>query len=165
MNGKGAPPGIELSSTPGLVVDGDPVPISAHEVLELVREEFAHQGEVLPGDDKLVVLAQVATGYLRTCPLPESVTPQGQTICVAAFVTACLGWWTRDVGGFGRIATFLDDAFHQRETGVPPAAAMEMLLTVTTGLMRRRQVNPTHAAQLAMADWITSLYLAGRDDW
>lgn len=156
---------IDLSA-PGLLVTDDPVSVDATELLELVREEFAQQGDVIPCDEKLLALARVATGFLRTSPLLQSATPQGQIVVVQAFVATCLGWWTRDFGAYGKVAALLDDVFHQRETHVPDAATMDMLLALTVGLLRRRRIDANASvAQLAITDWLATLYLAGLEDW
>ncbi|HEY8514176.1 MAG TPA: hypothetical protein VIS07_01530 [Candidatus Binatia bacterium] len=66
---------------------------------------------------------------------------------------------------YGRVAALLDDVFHQREVALPTPAEMDQLHRLTVALMQRRSMPASHAAQLAMADWIASLYLAGSEDW
>jgi hypothetical protein len=165
MNGKEPSPGLDLGNLPGVLLDSDAAAISATDLMDLVKDEFQQQGEVPPCADKILVLSRVIAGYLRTCPLPECASLQGQSLAITSFVGACPPWWTRHSRDYGKLAALLDDVFHQREVGVPSAAAMEMLNGVTAGIMRSKRLPRTEAAQLAMADWIATLYLAGLEDW
>jgi hypothetical protein len=164
VNGKEPTAGFDLESLMGAFVETDPAAIRAADLVDVVRDEFEKQGEILPPEEKLLVLARVITGYARTSPLQAAVDDLTE-LAVTAFVTACPAWWTRDHGDYGKVAAFLDDALHQREITQPTSAAMDMLRGLTIGLMRRKQMPPTHAAQLAMTDWVAVLYLAGQDDW
>jgi len=164
VNGKEPTPGFDLESLMGVFVETDPAAIRAADLVEVVRDEFQRQGEILPPAEKLLVLARVIAGYARTSPLQTAVDDLTE-LAVTAFVTACPVWWTRDHCDYGKVAAFLDDALHQREVTLPTPAAMDLLHGLTIGLMRRKQMPRTHAAQLAMADWVAALYLAGQDDW
>lgn len=151
---------------PGVVVDANPVDVRASDLIGLVRTQFDEQGEIAPPEDHLFALARVAAGFLRTSPLRGNDTAEGQRQVVGSLVTVAFGWWTRDAGEYVHTAALLDDVFRQRETAVPDGAAMEMLLAVAVGLLRQRGIPPAaKRPQLAIADWIASLYLAGLDDW
>jgi hypothetical protein len=165
MNGKESSPGLDLGTQPGVLLETDPATISAADLVATVTDEFQLQGEVPPSDEKVLALARVIVGYLRTSPLPDSLSLTGQTVAVAAFVGACPAWWTRDFQDYGKLAALLDDVFHQREVEVPSMVVLDLLHGVTAGIMRRKRMPRTQAAQLAMADWMASLYLAGLDDW
>lgn len=164
-NVRSAHVGFDLA-IPGVVVNANPVDVHAAELVDLLRRQFDEQGELAPPDGHLVALARVAAGFLRTSPLPDASTTDGQHLVLQSLVTTAFGWWTRDPGEYVRVAALLDDVFRQRETPVPDRAAMEMLLTVAIGLLRRRGIPPhANAPQLAVADWLASLYLAGLEDW
>lgn len=151
---------------PGVVVDTNPVDVQAADLLDELRRQFVEQGELAPPDGHLLALARVAAGFLRTSPLPEASTADGQARALQSLVATAFGWWTRDSGQYVGVAALLDDVFRQRETPVPDGAAMEMLLTVAVGLLRQRRVPPhANAPQLAVADWLSALYLAGLEDW
>jgi len=165
MNGKEPSPGLDLGHVPGVLLESDAAAISADDLMHLVKDEFHEQGEVPPCAEKILVLSRVIAGYLRTCPLADCAGLEGQSVAIASFVAACPAWWTRDSRDYGKLAALLDDVFHQREAGLPSTVAMEMLHGVTAGIMRAKRLPRTQAAQLAMADWIATLYLAGRDDW
>lgn len=147
-------------------MDANPVDVQAAELVDALRRQFVAQGELAPSDGHLLALARVAAGFLRTSPLPDAATGEARRLAVQAFVTAALGWWVRERGEYGRVAGLLDDVFRQRETPVPDGDAMEMLLAVAVGLLRQRRVPPhANGAQLALADWLASVYLAGLEDW
>jgi hypothetical protein len=165
VKGKQSSSGVVLGAESGAGVNTDPVLVPADDLLDLVREEFTQQGDLVPGDDQVLVLARVVAGYLRTSPLPQLLSPGGEMVVAASFVGACLGWWTRDVGDYTRLAALLDDVFHQRESGRPSGPGMEILLALGAGIMRQRHLRASQPAQLAIADWIATLYLAGLDDW
>jgi hypothetical protein len=150
----------------GMMADATPIEVQAADLIEALREQFDAQGEIAPPDAHLLALGRVATGFLRTSPLAGDGTADGRRDVLRSFVATALGWWTRDHADDRGIDTLLHDVFHQRETPVPDAAAMELLVTVAAGLLRRRRI-PPHAAgpRLAIADWLASLYLAGLDDW
>ena len=157
--------GFDLAM-PGVVVDANPVDVQAADLLDVLRRQFDEQGELAPPDGHLLALARVAAGFLRTSPLPDTSTADGQRRALQSLVATAFGWWTRDPGEYVRVAALLDDVFRQRETAVPDRAAMEMLLTVAVGLLRQRRIPPeANAPQLAIADWLSSLYLAGLEDW
>jgi hypothetical protein len=165
VNGNDPSPGLALGALPGVRLEPDPASINAADLVDAVHDEFQRQGEIPPPPDKVLVIARVVTGHLRTCPLPDAASPQGQAIAVASFVGACPAWWTHDYREYGRLAALLDDVFRQREVGIPPPAAMDTLLGLVAGIMRRKQLPRSESAQLALADWIASLYLAGLDEW
>lgn len=165
VNAKTQSSGIVVAASPGVYVEGDPMLVSAPDLQDLVREEFAQQGDLVPSEEQVIVLSRVVAGYLRTSPLPHLRAPEGHLLVASSFVAACLGWWTRDVGDHDRLASLLEDVFHQRESGLPGTGPMEILIALGVGLLRQRQVAPSHPAQLAIADWIATLYLAGADDW
>lgn len=163
--GRTALVGLNLS-LPEMAVDPDPFELQATELMDLLREHFDQQGELAPPDPNLLALARVATGFLRTSPLPDTASEDGRRRVLQSLVATSLGWWTRDLGDYPRVAALLDDVFRQRETAVPDGAAMEMLVTVTTGVLRQRRIpSSAKAPQLAIADWLASIYLAGLDDW
>lgn len=164
-NGRTAHIAFDLA-IPGVVVDANPVDLQAADLLDLLRRQFDEQGELAPPDGHLLALARVAVGFLRTSPLPDTSSADGQRLVLRSLVATAFGWWTRDAGEYVRVAALLDDVFRQRETPVPDRAAMEMLLTVALGLLRQRRIPPhANAPQLAIADWLASLYLAGLEDW
>lgn len=165
MNGKEPSPGLDLGNLPGVLLETDAAAISATDLMDLVKDEFHQQGEVPPAEEKILALSCVIAGYLRTCPLPDCASLQGQSLAITSFVGACPAWWTRDSRDYGKLAALLDDVFHQREVGVPGAVVMEILHGVTAGIMRSKRLPRTEAVQLAMADWIATLYLAGQEDW
>lgn len=165
MSGKDPMLGLDLGTAPGILVDSDLPVITAADLIEPVKEEFQRQGEVAPADEKILVLARVIAGYLRTSPRVEDDGEHGRHLAVESFVGACPGWWLRDTGDYGKVAALLDDVFHQRDVAIPPAASMDMLHGITVGIMRRKRLPRGLAAQFAMADWVATLYLAGLDDW
>ena len=156
---------VDLAA-PALELDARPEHADARDLLDLIRDEVALQGEVVPSEERLLVVARVVAGYLRTSPLSYAATAQGRHLAVQAFVETTLGWWTRDVGDYGRVATPLDIVFQQRETAPPDPVTTDMLLAMTVGLLRQRQIGP-HATtlHLLVADWLVALYLAGHDPW
>jgi hypothetical protein len=158
-------PGFDLGAPPDLLLETDTTMISATDLLATIEKEFGQQGQVPPSGEKILTLARVIVGHLRTSPMPDSPSAEGQAMAVASFVAACPVWWTRDYSDYGKLAALLDDVFHQREVAVPARAAMDMLHGITAGIMRRKRLPGTDVAQLAMADWIAALYLAGLDDW
>lgn len=132
----------------------------------LLREQFAAQDERVPPDLQLVALARVATGFVRTSPVPGASSAEGQRVAARSFVLGACGWWTTDGTGDGRLSSLIDDAFHQREVPLPDPPARAMLIAIAVGLLRQRGIGPrAHAAQLAMVDWLAALYLAGSSDW
>lgn len=152
------PPSLELAARPAHA--------DARDLIELVRGELARHGEVVPPDEQLLVVARVVAGYLRTSPLPDGATTRVRLLAVQAFAATTFGWWTREVGDYRRVATPLEVVFHQRETPPPDAATMDMLLAMTVGLLRQRQIRPTESIlHLLVADWLVALYLAGHDPW
>ena len=163
--GRAADFGVALA-IPGVVVDSDLIDVRADQLIGPLRTQFAVQGEIVPPEEHLLALARIAAGFLRTSPLQGSATAEGRRQVVEALVATALGWWTRNPGEYVRTGPLLDDVFRQRETAVPDGAAMEMLLAVAVGLLRRRRIAPQSTGpQLAIADWLASLYLAGLDDW
>lgn len=165
MSGRTALVGTDLD-VPGMVVDAKPLEVHASSLIDALRRHFDEQGELAPPDGHLLALARVAAGFLRTSPLPDTTTEDGRRRVLQSLVAMAFGWWTRDPGDYARVAPLLDDVFRQRETSVPDGPAMEMLLTLAAGLLRQRHVPPqANAPQLAIADWLASLYLAGLDDW
>lgn len=165
MNGNDPSPGLALGALPGVRLEADPASINAADLVDEVHDEFHRQGEVPPGSDKILVIARVIAGHLRTCPLPDATSAEGQATAITSFVSACPAWWTHDYRNYGKLAALLDDVFHQREVAVPTPDAMDMLLALAAGIMRRKRLPRSDAAQLALADWIASLYLAGLDEW
>ncbi len=165
MSDRKVGPAVEPAG-PELGLDARPAHADARDLVDLVRDEFALQGDVVPSDAKLLVVARVAAGYLRTSPLPYAGTVQGQLMAVQSFVGTTLGWWTRELGEYSRVATPLDIVMHQRETRMPDTTTMDMLLAMTVGLLRQRQI-PADATSthLVVADWLVALYLAGHDAW
>jgi hypothetical protein len=120
----------------------------------------------VPPEAQLQALARVATGFLRTSPVPGMSAAGGQLLVAESFVIVALGWWTPSQNDYARVATLLDDAFHQRETPLPDSAASEMLRAITVGLLRQRSIAPhATAAQMAIVDWLAALYLAGSETW
>ncbi|MBM4245936.1 MAG: hypothetical protein FJ148_19385 [Deltaproteobacteria bacterium] len=157
--------GVDLAVL-GVVVDSDPVDAEPSNLVELARSQFGEQGELVPPEGHLLALARVAAGFLRTSPVPGGAAADAQRLVVQSFVHAAFGWWRRDPGEYVRLATLLDDVFRQREIRVPDGGTMEMLLAIAVSLLRRRRVPATAtSAQLAVADWLSSLYLAGLEDW
>ena len=157
--------GFDLALS-GTVMETMPMDVQAANLVDTLRGQFDAQGELAPSDGHLIALARVVAGFLRTSPLADAATEDGRLLVLQSFVATAFGWWTRDHGDDARIAALLDDVFRQRETPVPDAAALDMLVTVTSGLLRRRNIpSNANAPQLAIADWLASLYLAGLDDW
>ena len=162
---RAAPVGFDLALS-GTGMETMPIDVQAATLVDTLRGQFDAQGELAPSDGHLIALARVAAGFLRTSPLSDTATEDGTLSVLQSFVATTFGWWTRDQGDDARIAALLDDVFRQRETPVPDAAALDMLVTVTSGLLRRRNIpSNANAPQLAIADWLASLYLAGLDDW
>jgi hypothetical protein len=165
MNGKDPSPGLDLGPVSGVQLESDPAPIHAADLLDAVHDEFRRQGEVAPNEEKLLVIARVITGFLRTSPVPDAAGLQGQATAISAFVGACPAWWTHDYRDLAKLAALLDDVFHQREVPVPTPVALDMLHGLGAGILRSKRLPHGDAVQLAIADWIASLYLAGLDDW
>jgi len=138
--------------------------IHPDELKDDVTNEFERQGEVPPGDAALSALRRVIAGFLRTSPLqaPASLTSHG---AIGAFVGACPGWWVRDLSDYPMVASLLDDVFQEHGITGPAPELMAMLHRLTVGILRGRRAPRTHAAQLAVSDWVASLYLAGGKDW
>jgi hypothetical protein len=132
----------------------------------LLREQFVAQDERVPPDPQLLALARVVTGFVRTSPVPGTSSDAGQRVAARSFVLGACGWWTDERKGQGRVASLIDDAFHQREVPLPDLPAREMLIAIAVGLLRRRGIGPrARGAQLATVDWLAALYLAGSADW
>lgn len=131
----------------------------------LVKEESQRQGEVPPSDQRIDALCAVVAGYLRTGPPLLLAADEARELAIGAFVMALPSWSQTDSSDYPLVAALLDDVFHQRELPTPPMATIELLHRLTIGLMRSKALPQTHAAQLAMADWIASLYLAGSAAW
>ncbi|MEW6270204.1 MAG: hypothetical protein AB1689_13015 [Thermodesulfobacteriota bacterium] len=163
-SGKQPAGGAFLVVSPGVTVEPERALIDARDLVPSVLKELQRRGEVVPGDERLAALCRLMAGYLRTTPVQLATLDETIAAVVAGFVAAWPGWWTHDYTDYGRVAGLLDDAFHQREP-VPSPTEMDVLHRLTVGLMRSRQMPPSHAAQLAMADWVATLYLAGASDW
>jgi hypothetical protein len=145
------PPGTELAEK--LVLVGD------HEVPDLIRDQFGEQDVGVPDDSQVAALSSVVAGYLRTSPLRFDTLP-----VAASFVTACVGWWTRDLGDAGGLTRALADAFQGRP--LPEQNGMHMLVALGAATLHAAGLQTAGpAATRAVADWIAALYLGGAEDW
>jgi len=163
--GKAAMPGLAFGPVPAVELDVEAAVVCASDLIEAVTEEFKRRGEVPPSAERTLVLCRVVAGFLRTLPIPPDPATEPQAAVIAAFVAACPGWGSANDEDYDSVAALIDDVFHQREVSVPSAAAMDLLHRLTVGVMRRRKMPQSREAQLAMADWMASLYFAGNDDW
>jgi hypothetical protein len=151
---------------PAVLLDASPVLVHPHDLIDLLREQFAAHDERVPPDGQMLALARVAAGFIRTSPVPGMSAPGGHLLVAQSFVIVALGWWTSAEHDYARIATLVDDAFHQRETPVPDPAARDMLRAIAVGLLRQRSIAPNATvAQLAIVDWLAALYLCGGESW
>lgn len=147
--------GVALEASFGELAESD--------LLDLVTEEFQRQSEVPPCEEKTRVLCRVITGFLRTTPALLGSMERTREMAVIAFVSACPSWFETAIDDYPLVPAMLDDAFHQREIPAPPPPAIEMLSRIAVGIMRSKGAPRTRTAQLAMADWMASLYLAAED--
>jgi len=140
-----------------------PWAVRPSDLLRELREALRLDGHLPPGDEELLVLCRAVAGYLRTSPLALDGLDEARRRAVAAFASAYPGWWQSDDAPYLLVAALLDDVFHQREVATPPAGVIDVLHRLAIGLLRRKAAPATHAAQLAMADWLASLYLVGSE--
>jgi hypothetical protein len=153
---------MELSLAAG-ETGARPRPFAPTDLLTDLREALRLEGELPPCDEKVLVLCRVVTGYLRTSPLAFEGPDDAREHAIAAFAAAYPRWWHGEDAPYLLVARLLDDVFHQREVAPPPSAVVAMLHRIALGLLRRKGARATHAAQLAMADWLASLYLLGSE--
>ncbi len=136
-------------------------PCRAADLLPDLGAALRSEGEVAPSKESVYVLSRVVAGYLRTSPLNVEASEGARWQAVSAFAAAYPRWWQSDSAPHPLLVGLLDDVFHQRRTAPPAAEALAVLHRLAAGILRRKAAPATRAAQLAIADWLASLYLVG----
>lgn len=136
-------------------------PRRAADLLPELRDALRREGDVAPSEESVRVLGRVVAGYLRTSPLTLEACEGARWQAVSAFAAAYPRWWQSGGAPYPLVAGLLDDVFHQRKIAPPRAEVLAALHRLAAGILRRKAAPATRAAQLAVADWLASLYLAG----
>ncbi len=159
---KGSP--FAVDSETAVAIEAELAKLEPGELTAAVREAVGQYADLEIKDDQVAALCTLAAGFLRTGPLVAAFPEEAKEGVVAGFVRA----FATTPGGdesYRLVPGQVAAAFHQRELPAPPEAALDVLHRTTVGLMAAKRLSSAEATQLAMADWITSVYLAGSGSW
>jgi len=155
---------LDVGTETAVAIEAQLASLSAGELEGAVREALEQYGRTDVPDDLVAALCVVAAGFLRTGPVVAIFPEEAKEGVVAGFVRAFVTAPSDDEP-YRLVRQFLADAFHQRELPAPPPVSLDVLHRTTVGLMAAKALSAAVAAQLAMADWMASVYLAGTEAW
>lgn len=158
----GAP--FAVGSETAVAVEAELAKLTPAELAAAVRDAVGQYADLEVTDDRVAALCTLATGFLRTGPLVAMFPDEAKDAVVAGFVRAFATAPPADEP-YGLVRGQVAAAFHQRELAAPHASALDVLHRTAVGLLAAKRLAAAEATQLAMADWITSVYLAGSTSW